>query len=79
MLQNKKLKQENEKLKKKNDEYRKITTITRDLDLYKVLIYIVKKYCNGKIEIPKNYFMQELEVEFTEDIIQNKFILSVKE
>ena len=35
MFQNKKLKQENEKLKKDNNEYRKIMTITRDLDLYK--------------------------------------------
>ena len=81
MFQNKKLKQENEKLKKDNNEYRKIMTITRDLDLYKALIYVVKNYCNGEIEIPVNCFIQESEVkiEFTEDKIQNKFILKVKE
>lgn len=43
MFQNKKLKQENEKIKKDNNEYRKIMTITRDLDLYKALIYVAKK------------------------------------
>lgn len=57
MFQNKKLKQENEKLKKDNNEYRKIMTITRDLDLYEILIYVVKNYCNGEIEIPKNCFI----------------------
>ncbi len=81
MFQNKKLKQENEKLKKDNNEYRKIMTITRDLDLYKALIYVVKNYCNGEIEIPVNYFIQgsKVKIEFTEDKIQNKFILKVKE
>lgn len=81
MFQNKKLKQENEKLKKDNNEYRKIMTITRDLDLYKALIYIVKNYCNGKVEIPESYFIQasKLKEEFTEDKIQYKFILKVKE
>ena len=81
MFQNKKLKQENEKLKKDNNEYRKIMTITRDLDLYKALICVVKNYCNGEIEIPVNYYIQgsEPKIEFTEDKIQNKFILKVKE
>ena len=81
MFQNKKLKQENEKLKKDNNEYRKIMTITRDLDLYKALIYVVKNYCNGEIGIPVNYFIQksELKIEFTEDKIQHKFIFKVKE
>ena len=81
MFQNKKLKQDNEKLKKDNNEYRKIMTITRELDLYKALIYVVINYFNGEIEIPMNYFIQgtELKIEFTEDKIQNKFILKVKE
>ena len=81
MFQNKKLKQENEKLKKDNNEYRKIMTITRDLDLYNVLIYTIKNYCNGRIEIPKNYFIrnEKANVSFYEDVVQNKFILAVKE
>lgn len=81
MFQNKKLKQENEKLKKENNEYRKIMTITRDLDLYKALIYVAKEYCNGEIEIPKNYFIrnEKANVSFYEDVVQNKFILVVKE
>lgn len=81
MFQNKKLKQENEKLKKDNNEYRKIMTITRDLDLYKVLIYVAKNYCNGEIEIPVNYFIQgpEQKIEFTENKFQHKFIFKVKE
>lgn len=80
MFQNKKLKQENEKLKKDNNEYRKIMTITRDLDLYKALIYVVKNYCCGKVEIPIDYFIQESEpkIEFTEDKFQHKFIFKVE-
>lgn len=79
MFQNKKIKKENQKLKKENNEYRKIMMITRDLDLYRALIYIVKNYCNGKIEIPKNYFLQESTIEFSKDIIQDKLILRVNE
>ena len=53
--------------------------ITTDLNLYKALVYIVKNYYNGKIEIPRNYFLQESTIEFSEDIIQDKLILRVKE
>lgn len=47
-------------------------TITRDLDLYKAVIYVVKNYCNGEIEISVNYFIQglELKIEFTEDKVK---------
>lgn len=81
MFQNKKLRQENEKLKKDNNKYREIMTITKDLDLYNALIYTIKNYCNGRIEIPENYFIrnEKANVKFYEDVVQNKFILVVKE
>ena len=49
---------ENEELKQKNCELRMIMETTKDLDLYNVLIYTIKNYCNGRIEIPKNYFIR---------------------
>lgn len=81
MFQNKKIKQENEKLKKTITNIEKIMTITRDLNLYKALIYVVKNYCNGRIEIPEDYFIrnEKANVSFYEDVVQNKFILVVKE
>ncbi len=79
--ENEELKQENEELKQKNFELRKIMETTKDLDLYNVLIYTIKNYCNGRIEIPKNYFIrnEKANVKFYEDVVQNKFILVVKE
>lgn len=81
MFKNKKIKQENEELKQKNFELRMIMETTKDLDLYNALIYIVKNYCNGRIEIPKNCFIRnkKANVSFYEDILQNKLILVVKE
>ena len=81
MFKNKKMIQENEELKQKNCELRMIMETTKDLDLYNVLIYTIKNYCKGRIEIPKNYFIrnEKANVNFYEDIVQNKFILVVKE
>ena len=81
MFKNKKMIQENEELKQKNCELRMIMETTKDLDLYNVLIYTIKNYCNGRIEIPKNYFIrnEKENVNFYEDVVQNKFILVVKE
>ena len=47
MFKNKKMRQENEELKQKNCELRMIMEMTKDLDLYNVLIYTIKNYCNG--------------------------------
>lgn len=81
MFKNKKMRQENEELKQKNFKLRMIMEMTKDLDLYNVLIYTIKNYCNGRIEIPKNYFRrnEKANVFFYEDVVQNKFILVVKE
>lgn len=81
MFKNKKMRQENEELKQKNYELRMIVEMTKDLELYNALIYTIKNYCNGRIEIPKNYFIQNEKayISFCEDIVQNKFILVVKE
>ena len=81
MFENKKMRQENEELKQKNLKLRMIMETTKDLDLYNVLIYTIKNYCNGRIEIPKNYFIQNGKeyISFYEDVVQNKFILVVKE
>ena len=81
MFKNKKMRQENEELKQKNCELRMIMETTKDLDLYNVLIYTIKNYCNGRIEIPKKYFIrnEKANVNFYEDVVQNKFILVVKE
>ena len=81
MFKNKKIRQENEELKQKNCELRMIMETTKDLDLYNVLIYTIKNYSNGRIEIPKNYFIrnEKENVSFYEDVVQNKFILVVKE
>lgn len=81
MFKNKKMRQENEELKQKNFKLRMIMETTKDLDLYNVLIYTIKNYCNGRIEIPKNYFIRnkKANVKFYKDVVQNKFILVVKE
>jgi len=81
MFKNKKMRQENEELKQKNFELRKIMETAKDLDSYNVLIYTIKNYCNGRIEIAKNYFIrnEKANVKFYEDVVQNKFILVVKE
>ena len=81
MFKNKKIRQENAELKQKNCELRMIMETTKDLDLYNVLIYTIKNYCNGRIEIPKNCFIrnEKANVNFYEDVIQDNFILEVKE
>ena len=81
MFKNKKMRQENEELKQKIFELRKIMEMTKDLDLYNALIYTIKNYCNGRIEIPEHYFIrnEKANVKFYEDVVQNKFILVVKE
>ena len=81
MLKIKKMRQENEELKQKNFKLRMIMEMTKDLDLYNFLIYTIKNYCNGRIEIPKNYFIrnEKANVSFCKDVVQNKFILVVKE
>lgn len=81
MLKNKKMRQENEELKQKIFELRMIMKTTNDLGLYDVLIYTIKNYCNGRIEIPINYFIrnEKANASFYEDVLQNKFILVVKE
>ena len=81
MFKNKKMRQENEELKQKNYELRMIVEMTKDLELYNALIYTIKNYCNGRIEIPKDYFIrnEKANVNFYEDVVQNRFILVVKE
>lgn len=81
MFKNKKMRQENEELKQKNLKLQMIMEMTKDLDLYNVLIYTIKNYCNERIEIPKNNFIrnEKANVSFYEDVVQNKFILVVKE